>query len=644
MLLALLTVVSAAVSRLGFKPWQFWCVDSMAAQGAPAVTALSLCSAVAFAAVAVQAARRRPGAGAQWFAATIGLLAAGAAGTAVAYYSSGTVSLATGVYPLIVVVMPVVWARFAFEYYGLFEFTSRRRTVALIAPAVVAALAGTWVGLVEVGLFPTASETLVLSVYSSYVAMHFYSATVLLVAVGLLVRTSLRRDHLCLSLGGGLAVIVLAPWVGNFIHGALRVTDATVPGVADEMVRAGAIAVGAVAAVAAVSRYRLFEGLPAAGTIGPETVLEEMDDLVIVTDRAGRVVRLNERARQSFAGDEAPVDRTIDDVLGTSVDALADRDGVRLDTATGPRQFDPSVSELTNEQGHCIGHTLVLRDVTERSTRRQRLSVLNRVLRHNLRNETATIVTRAEVIAEQADDDTAEIADEVVDTALSIAETGDKARRIERMMAVPVTPDPRTDVSTVVRDVVETIREDADCTVSWSAPDTVVARADHRILHPVLEDLVENAVEHGSTSPDSQAPEDAVEHNDSADPTVGVSVTVDPEAARPVEIAVADDGPGIPEAERSPVVDGDEAPLEHGSGLGLWGVKWGVTRMGGSLTFEDNDPRGTTVRVRIPTPADADDGAAVDDAATETEVPPRTPPAVPPGTIRDLDASTDGSS
>ncbi|RXK50192.1 ATP-binding protein [Halorientalis pallida] len=600
----------------------------MAVQGVPAVTALSVCSAVAFAAVAVWVTRRRPGAGARWFAATIGLLAVGAAGSGVAYHLTGTVSLATGIYPLIVVVMPVVWARFAFEYYGLFEFTSRRRTVALIAPAVVAALAGTWVGLVEVGLFPTVSETFVLGVYSGYVAMHFYSATVLLVAVGLLVRTGLRRDHLGLSLGAALALIVVAPWVGNFIHGALRVTDTSLPGVADEVVRAGAISIGAVAAVAAVSRYRLFQGLPAAGTIGPETVLEEMDDLVIVTDSAGRVVRLNERARLAFAADGEPADRLVEDVLGTSIGALADRDGVRLDTATGPRQYDPSVSELTNEQGRCIGHTLVLRDVTERYTRRQRLSVLNRVLRHNLRNETATIVTRAEMIAEQVDADAAALADDVVDTALSIAETGDKARRIERMMAVPVTPDPRTDVTSVVRDVVETVREDTDCAVSWSAPDTVVARADHRVLHPVLEDLVENAVE----------------HNDSADPTVDVTVTVDPEAARPVQITVADDGPGIPESERSPVVAGDEAPLEHGSGLGLWGVKWGVTRMGGSLSFEENEPRGTVVRVALPTPADGADAAVVDEAVARTEVPPRTPPAVPPGTIRELDASNDRSS
>jgi signal transduction histidine kinase len=600
----------------------------MTAQAGPVVTALFGVSAVVFGAVGVWTASRRPGPGARWFAATMGALALGAAGSSVAYHLSGSVELATGIYPLVVIVMPVVWARFAFEYYGLFEFTSRRRTVALITPAAFAALAGTWVGLVESGLITAVSEPLVVGVYSGYVAMHFYSATVLLVAVGLLVRTGLRRDHLGPSLGVALALIVVAPWVGNFVNGALRVSGASVPGFADEMVRAGGIFVGAVAAAAAVSRYRLFEGLPAAGTIGPETVLEEMDDLVIVTDSAGRIVRLNERARQAFADDDEPVDRPLDDVVGTSVGGLSDRDGVRLDTATGPRQYDPSVSGLTNEQDQCIGHTLVLRDVTERYTRRQRLSVLNRVLRHNLRNETATIVTRAEVIAEQAETDTAEIADEVVDTALSIAETGDKARRIERMMAVPVTPDPRTDVTRVVSDVVDTVRGETGCDVSWSAPDQVLARADHRVLHPVVENLVENAVE----------------HNDAADPTVDVSVTVDPEVELPVEITVTDDGPGIPDSERSPVVAGDEAPLEHGSGLGLWGVKWGVTRIGGSLAFEEHEPRGTVVRVRIPTPADVDEAAVADEAALKTEDPPRAPPAVPPGVIRDFDATSDQSS
>lgn len=41
-------------------------------------------------------------------------------------------------------------------------------------------------------------------------------------------------------------------------------------------------------------------------------------------------------------------------------------------------------------------------------------------------------------------------------------------------------------------------------------------------------------------------------------------------------------------------------PLEHGSGLGLWVAKWGVTRLGGTLSLERTEPRGTTATVRVP--------------------------------------------
>jgi K+-sensing histidine kinase KdpD len=44
--------------------------------------------------------------------------------------------------------------------------------------------------------------------------------------------------------------------------------------------------------------------------------------------------------------------------------------------------------------------------------------------------------------------------------------------------------------------------------------------------------------------------------------------------------------------------------LEHGSGLGLWIVNWIVTRSGGRIAFEENDPRGSRVIISAP-PADS---------------------------------------
>jgi hypothetical protein len=42
----------------------------------------------------------------------------------------------------------------------------------------------------------------------------------------------------------------------------------------------------------------------------------------------------------------------------------------------------------------------------------------------------------------------------------------------------------------------------------------------------------------------------------------------------------------------------EETALEHGSGLGLWLVKWGVGALGGTVTFDTTD--GTTVTLALP--------------------------------------------
>jgi signal transduction histidine kinase len=64
-------------------------------------------------------------------------------------------------------------------------------------------------------------------------------------------------------------------------------------------------------------------------------------------------------------------------------------------------------------------------------------------------------------------------------------------------------------------------------------------------------------------------------------------------------VSVADDGPGIPDHERAVLTDGEETALEHGSGLGLWLVHWVVERSGGRLSFAENDPRGSVVRMDL---------------------------------------------
>ncbi len=146
--------------------------------------------------------------------------------------------------------------------------------------------------------------------------------------------------------------------------------------------------------------------------------------------------------------------------------------------------------------------------------------------------------------------------------------------------------------------------EEATLECEWSG--TVEADPDR--LAQAFENLFRNAVEHGSTSPQSQAPEDAVEHG-STNPDsqtrqdavehAGPSVTV---RVGPLEdgegFYVADDGPGIPPEERDSVfemgVSGD-----GGTGLGLAIVERIVTAHGWSISAGESASGGARFDIRF---------------------------------------------
>jgi sensor histidine kinase regulating citrate/malate metabolism len=67
-----------------------------------------------------------------------------------------------------------------------------------------------------------------------------------------------------------------------------------------------------------------------------------------------------------------------------------------------------------------------------------------------------------------------------------------------------------------------------------------------------------------------------------------------------VVVRVADDGPGIPELERTAISAGLESPLQHATGLGLWLVQWTVTNSGGSMSIADREGGGAVVELRLP--------------------------------------------
>ena len=67
-----------------------------------------------------------------------------------------------------------------------------------------------------------------------------------------------------------------------------------------------------------------------------------------------------------------------------------------------------------------------------------------------------------------------------------------------------------------------------------------------------------------------------------------------------VKVVVADDGPGIPPAEREKLFLPYYSTKRRGSGLGLAIVRRIIAEHGGSIEVSDNTPRGTRFTIELP--------------------------------------------
>ncbi|MFD1645400.1 sensor histidine kinase [Haloarchaeobius litoreus] len=308
--------------------------------------------------------------------------------------------------------------------------------------------------------------------------------------------------------------------------------------------------------------------------------------------------------------------RSVQSELAVVTDGGADEESQRLLLSGDDdreRYVDVESTPVYRGRGLYVGRLLTLQDVTDQVLREQRLNVLNRVLRHNVRHETNLILGHGETIAEDLSSTQREHLETMLASAEQLVDWSDRARFAERALdgvdgerrEIPLGP--------ALDGAVDRVRG-AYPDANVEAPESVdVVVLGHSTLEWALYELVDNAVEHGSTgtrseghgdavAPRAEAPGGDVERDTPADgettgPEALVTVEDDGDA---VTVVISDTGPGIPAAEQRVLAADEETPLEHGSGLGLWLVNWAVMAAGGEISFAENEPRGTVVRVTLP--------------------------------------------
>ena len=335
-----------------------------------------------------------------------------------------------------------------------------------------------------------------------------------------------------------------------------------------------------------------------------ETIVENANDAVMIKDCEGRYQLAND-AVVDYTG-HATADilgKTDEELFGSTIGGrIRDRERPAIEEERRityeeriPTDDGEVVFETTRipfyEDDELAGTIGICRDVTEQvayegrlEARSEKLELLNRILRHDIRNDMTVVLAVLDLLAEHvADDDGADLVEEVRERAQHVVDLTailqdlmtvvlDEADSLQPVPVASVLEDELADVDAAFPRAITRIDGDL--------PDLPV-RA-NEMLHSVFRNLLKNAVQ----------------HNDQDLPEVVVSATATDET---VTVRIADDGPGIPDDRKTEVFGRDEKGLESsGSGVGLFLVDRLVDEFGGSVHVEDNDPRGAVLVVELP--------------------------------------------
>jgi len=335
-----------------------------------------------------------------------------------------------------------------------------------------------------------------------------------------------------------------------------------------------------------------------------ETILERITTGVVSIDAAGMITTIN-----SAAGRLLSLDRRIVGQPATSAFDRADLQPIaKLLTSRGRTKGEPAAQEiaipregqelhlavvatsLLAESGASEGVVLVLDDVTP-LIRAQKVAAWREVARrlaHEIKNPLTPIQLSAERLRRHfstAPPPAKALVDEC--TVTIVGEVESLKGLVDEFSQFARMPSPRTiptDLGQLITDTISLysgIFSDVRIDQRF-APGIPLVRLDAEQIKRVIINLVDNAIE-------------AMERRGH----IVVETQLDA-SNNLVRIVVADDGPGIPPAEREKLFLPYYSTKRRGSGLGLAIVRRIIAEHGGSIEVGDNAPRGTRFTIELP--------------------------------------------
>jgi two-component system nitrogen regulation sensor histidine kinase NtrY len=335
-----------------------------------------------------------------------------------------------------------------------------------------------------------------------------------------------------------------------------------------------------------------------------ETILDRIATGVLSVDAAGRIGTVNSAAGRMLGIDASTSGLPMTTVLNRAElkplailldEASRSRGEIRpqeLALARDGREMHLAVmtTPLQREDGVSEGMVVVFDDVTP-LIRAQKVAAWREVARrlaHEIKNPLTPIQLCAERLRRHfggAAEQTRQLVDECTSTIVGEVESlkglVDEFSQFARMPVPRAVPTDLLALLTEALALYNGIFTAVEIRRHFEEPLPTVS-VDSEQIRRVIINLVDNAIE----ATDQRGVIDVEAHHDRVNNLV--------------RVVVADDGPGIPPAEREKLFLPYYSTKRRGSGLGLAIVRRIVAEHGGSIDVSDNTPRGTRFAIELP--------------------------------------------
>jgi len=321
------------------------------------------------------------------------------------------------------------------------------------------------------------------------------------------------------------------------------------------------------------------------------------DEPAIFLDMDGHIRDYNQAASAIIPDLQGSIGATVEFVNADLAAQIAEKGILTIQDDSGPRYYEVSAAPFTTGELQ-TGQLVTLADVTERELYRQQLETkteqlqerteqleaLNRVVRHDIRNDMNVILAWSEELRDVVPENERDALDRVLRKSRHVIELTDVAREFVESLAdeQPTELEPIA-LDAILESELATVRDShphATFRVSGDIPQVSVHA--NEMLSSVFRNLFENAVQ----------------HNDEVTPEITVACE---EMTETVRVRIADNGPGIPDSQKAQIFGKNTKGLDSpGTGIGLYLVHTVTEQFDGGVWVEDNERKGTVFTVELP--------------------------------------------